>query len=32
MQNLFVRLVILDWSELPSEIKIKLDKKISSAA
>ena len=29
MQNSFVRLAILDWNELPSEIKIKQDKKVS---
>ena len=27
VQNSFVRLAILDWNELPSEIKIKKDKK-----
>ena len=29
MRNSFVRLPILDWIELPSEIKIKQDKKVS---
>ena len=29
MQNSFVRLAILDWNELPIEIKIKQDKKVS---
>ena len=32
MRNSFVRLAILDWNELPTEIKTKQDKKFQQAA